>query len=97
MKINITIEATPEEVRETMGLPNFNAIQNVEKSIMGKLTEKIKEGSMDASSFMELVNPKMNTWGKLFMDAALKNLEIMTMVQQKNEGEVKRDHDQASK
>jgi hypothetical protein len=94
MKINITIEATPEEVRETMGLPNFNAIQNI---LMGKLTEKIKEGSMDASSFMELVNPKMNTWGKLFMDAALKNLEIMTMVQQKNEGEVKRDHDQASK
>ena len=94
MKINITIEATPEEVRETMGLPNFNTIQNI---LMGKLTEKIKEGSMDASSFMELVNPKMNTWGKLFMDAALKNLEIMTMVQQKNEGEVKRDHGQASK
>lgn len=93
MKINISIEATPEEVRETIGLPNFNNLQNL---LMGRLTEKVQDGSMDPSSFMDLVNPKMNTLGKLFMDAAMKNLEMMTMAKQKNEADASRDSGQAA-
>jgi len=92
MKINISIEATPEEVRETMGLPDLSGIQSL---LMSKLTEKIKDGSMDAGSVMELVNPKMNLWGKLFMDAAMKNFEMMTMSGKKSEPNGKVAPDQA--
>lgn len=86
MKINISIEATPEEVREAIGLPNITEIQSI---LMSKITEKVKDGSMDAGSVMELVNPKMNLWGKLLMDAAMKNLEMMTMAGKKNESNEK--------
>jgi len=93
MKINISIEATPEEVREAIGLPNISEIQSV---LMAKITEKVKDGSMDASSVMELVNPKMNLWGKLFMDAAMNNLEMMTRVGKKNVENEKSGPDQAA-
>lgn len=93
MKINISIEATPEEVREAMGLPNITGIQSI---LMSKISEKVKDGSMDAGSVMEMVTPKMNVWGKLVMDAALKNIEMMTMAAKKNETNEKQGPDQAA-
>lgn len=93
MKINITIEATPEEVREAMGLPNLSSIQ---KMLMGKLTDQVNTGNMDVSSMMELINPKQNIWGKLFMDAALKNMEIMTMSSKKPDAEGKNGPEEAA-
>lgn len=93
MKINITIEATPEEVRETIGLPNLTGIQSL---LMTRLTEKVKDGSMDVGSVMEMLNPKTNVWGKLFMDAAMKNFEMMTMVGRKNDSPEKKGPDQAA-
>lgn len=93
MKINISIEATPEEVREAIGLPNIAGIQSI---LMSKITDKVKDGSMDAGSVMELISPKMNIWGKLMMDAAMKNIEMMTMSGKKNEANEKAGPDQAA-
>ncbi|WP_051284112.1 hypothetical protein [Desulforegula conservatrix] len=92
MKINISIEATPEEVREAIGLPNIAGIQSI---LMSKITDKVKDGSMDPGSVMELISPKMNIWGKLMMDAAMKNIEMMTMSGKKNEASEKSGPDQA--
>lgn len=75
MKITIAIEATPEEVRETIGLPD---LQEVQKTFMGRLSQQVREGKIDGSSLMEFLNPKTNIMGRLFFDAAMKNMEILT-------------------
>lgn len=92
MKINISIEASPEEVRETFGLPNLTKLQSL---IMGKLSDQVKDGDIDPNSIMEIVSAKQNIWGKLFMDTALKNLEMMTMASKKSD-EKKSGPDQAA-
>lgn len=75
MKISIAIEATPEEVRETIGLPD---LQEVQKTFIGQLSQQVKDGKIDNSSLMELMNPKANLLGRMFFDAAMKNMEFLS-------------------
>ncbi|MGE4518755.1 MAG: hypothetical protein AB7E04_04535 [Desulfobacteraceae bacterium] len=74
MKINITIDITPEELREAFGLPDLNSFN---KNIMEKMSEKVKSGKFDAEEIFKTMNPASNPIGKMFMNAAMKNMEMM--------------------
>lgn len=74
MKINITIDITPEELREALGLPDFNSFN---QNLMKKMTEKFESGKFDTESFFKSMNPASNPIGKMFMNAAMKNMDMM--------------------
>lgn len=42
MKVNITFDCTPEEVRTLLGLPDVQPLQN---AVISELQEKVKSGS----------------------------------------------------
>jgi hypothetical protein len=74
MKINISIDITPEELRESFGLPDLNSFN---ENLIKKMTEKIQSGTFDAEAIFKSINPISNPIGKMFMNAAMKNMEIM--------------------
>lgn len=86
MKINITIDITPEELRETLGLPDFNAFN---QDFMNKISEKMKSGNFDTETFFKTMNPTANPIGKMFMKAAMQNMEMMKQSAQKDKEENK--------
>ena len=75
MQITITVEATPDEVREALGLPNLKDLQ---KTITHEIAERISKGDMDVGSMMEVLVPKSLEMGKKLVEAALGNLEGVT-------------------
>lgn len=81
MKINITIDITPEELREALGLPDFNAFN---QDFINKMSEKIKSGNLDTEAFFQTMNPATNPIGKIFMKAAMQNMEMMKQNTPKN-------------
>ncbi|MGM0418836.1 MAG: DUF6489 family protein [Thermodesulfobacteriota bacterium] len=74
MKINISIDITPEELRESLGLPDLTSFN---ENLMTKLTERMESGKFDPESFFKSMNPASNPFGKMFMDAAMKNMNMM--------------------
>jgi ketol-acid reductoisomerase len=80
MKINITVDITPEELRKSFGLPDFNSFN---ENIMKKMTEKVQSGKFDAEDFFKTINPASNPLGKMFMNAAMKNMEMMAKKSEK--------------
>jgi len=84
MKITLTIEATPEEVREALGLPNMQGIQ---KEILTKITDQVQNGEYDLNSLAETMIPKSFELGKKFIDLALGNLESSSRSAKKSDGD----------
>jgi hypothetical protein len=74
MKINISIDITPEELRKSLGLPDLNKFN---ENLMEKMTEKFDQGKFDTESFFKSINPASNPIGKMFMNAAMKNMDMM--------------------
>ena len=69
MKITWTVEASPEEVREVLGLPNMGKMQTI---VMEKIGEKVATGDMDVGSMMDILVPKLlQAIGKKFMETAV--------------------------
>ena len=49
MKINLTIDATPEEVRRALGLPVMN---DVHQAVMDQMSDQVKKGTVDPEKVM---------------------------------------------
>jgi hypothetical protein len=56
MKVNITVDCTPEEARAFMGLPNVAPIQEAAMKKMQEQMEKATQG-MDMESMMKMLFP----------------------------------------
>ena len=74
MKINISVDITPQELREAMGLPDFESFN---KNLMEKMTVQFNEEKFDAQTFFKSMSPASNPIAKMFMDAAAKNMDMM--------------------
>ncbi|MGA1600137.1 MAG: DUF6489 family protein [bacterium] len=73
MKINISIEATPEEFRQTLGLPNLTEVQ---QTFLTKVAESMKDGSIDPGAMANLLGPSFSV-GQQFMDAMVRSMDTM--------------------
>ncbi len=77
MKITVNVEATPQEMREFLGLPNVQPLQD---EIMNKLLENMQRGiplnGVDMATMMKPLLPahlqSMEVVQKAFWDAFLK-------------------------
>ena len=56
MKINLTIDATPEEVRRALGLPVMN---DVHQAVMDQMSDQVKKGTVDPEKVMEMLGPSI--------------------------------------
>ncbi|MDY0131910.1 MAG: hypothetical protein RBR53_04500 [Desulforegulaceae bacterium] len=74
MKINITLDITPEELRKAFGLPDLNSFN---ENIMKKMIEGIQSGKFAPEELFKTMNPASNPIGRMFMDFAMKNMDIM--------------------
>jgi hypothetical protein len=83
MKATIEIDATPQEMRELLGLPEVQALQ---KEAMEKIREKMLAGieTNDMSELMKLYMPMpeqmsaMEGFQKTMWDAMTKNVSFST-------------------
>ena len=83
MKATIEIDATPQEMRELLGLPE---IQTLQKEAMEKIREKMLAGieTNDMSELMKLYMPMpeqmsaMEGFQKTMWDAMTKNVSFST-------------------
>ena len=73
MKINISIEATPQEIREVFGLPD---IQDVQGLFLKQFQQNLKNGQVDKDVVSELMGPTLQ-FSKNFMDSMMENIESM--------------------
>ncbi|MDY0163475.1 DUF6489 family protein [Desulfobotulus sp.] len=73
MKINITIEATPEEIREAMGLPDLRLFH---EEIMADLQKRLK-AAQDPKELMKIIFPAGGHVGKMFWEQTMKNMNLM--------------------
>ena len=73
MKINISIEATPQEIREVFGLPD---IQDVQGLFLKQFQQNLKNGQVDKDAVSELMGPTLQ-FSKNFMDSMMENMESM--------------------
>lgn len=73
MKINISIEATPEEIREAMGLPDLRVFH---EEIMKDLQKKLK-AAQDPKELMKIVFPAGGGVGKMLWEQTIKNMNLM--------------------
>lgn len=74
MKIQISIEATPEEFREALGLPNLTDVQKI---VMEQIAENVKDGNYDINTLKDLLVPKsVQSMGKKFMESAMDNIQF---------------------
>lgn len=73
MKININIEATPQEIREVFGLPD---IQDVQGLFLKQFQQNLKDGQVDKDVVSELMGPTLQ-FSKNFMDSMMENMESM--------------------
>ncbi|TWI75546.1 hypothetical protein LZ24_00593 [Desulfobotulus alkaliphilus] len=72
MKINITIEATPEEIREAMGLPD---VRNFHEEVMKDLQARVK-AAQDPKELMKIVFPGGDV-GKTLWEQTMKNMSLL--------------------
>ena len=70
MKINISIDATPEEARRIMGLPELN---HVHEALMEKMSDHVKKGTVDPEKVMEMLGPSMKA-GQQIMESFLQGM-----------------------
>ena len=70
MKINLTIDATPEEVRRALGLPVMN---DVHQAVMDQMSDQVKKGTVDPEKVMEMLGPSMKA-GQQMMETFLKGM-----------------------
>ncbi len=73
MKINISIEATPDEFRQTLGLPNISELQ---QTFLTKVTESMKDGTMDPNMMADMLGPSFN-FGRQMMDTMVRSMDTM--------------------
>ncbi|PIE74759.1 MAG: hypothetical protein CSA18_03610 [Deltaproteobacteria bacterium] len=73
MKINISIDITPEELRESLGLPDFS---DFNENIIKKMSESFEKGIIEPDSFFKAMNPASNLFGQIFMKSIMKNINI---------------------
>lgn len=73
MKINISIEATPEEIREAMGLPDLRIFH---EEIIADLQKQMK-AAQDPKELMKILFPSGENFGKIFWEQAMRNMNIM--------------------
>ncbi len=73
MKINISIEATPQEIREVFGLPD---IQDVQGLFLKQFQQNLKDGQVDKDVVSEFMGPTLQ-FSKNFMDSMMENMESM--------------------
>ena len=73
MKINISIEATPQEIRQVFGLPD---IQNVQGLLLKQFQQNLKDGQVDKDAVSELMGPTLQ-FSKNFMNSMMENMESM--------------------
>ncbi|MGK5092927.1 hypothetical protein WDW89_13040 [Deltaproteobacteria bacterium TL4] len=72
MKITITVDANPNEVREALGLPNMKDIQ---KEILEQISKRIQTENLDIGSLMEILDPrKTYQMGKKMVESAFNGL-----------------------
>ncbi|MCW7754019.1 DUF6489 family protein [Desulfobotulus sp. H1] len=72
MKINITIEASPEEIREAMGLPD---VRSFHEEIMTDLQKRVK-AAQDPKELMKIVFPG-GDMGKKLWEQTMKNMSLI--------------------
>ena len=70
MKVNVTIDCTPEEARNFMGLPDLKPMQD---RMMGEIEQRLRAG-------VESMNPEslVKTW----LPASMQSVEQMQQLQQ---------------
>ena len=73
MKINISVEATPKEIREVFGLPD---IQDVQGLFLKQFQQNLKDGQVDKDVVSELMGPTLQL-SKNFMESMMENMESM--------------------
>lgn len=54
MKVNVSVEATAQEMREFLGLPN---IQPLHDDVLQSLRDNVKRGSINLESFNQFFKP----------------------------------------
>jgi hypothetical protein len=73
MKINISVEATPKEIREVLGLPD---LQNVQEMFLKQFQQNMQDGQVDSDMLQSLMTPSMQ-FGKNFMESMMEHMEDM--------------------
>ena len=70
MKVNVTIDCTPEEARDFMGLPDLKPMQD---RLMGEIEQRLRAG-------VESMNPEslIKTW----LPASMQGIEQVQQIQQ---------------
>ena len=81
MKINISIDATPEEVRRLMGLPELH---NVHEDLMEKMSEQVKKNEIEPEKILEMLGPSMKA-GQQIMESFLQGVGSASMKQEEQE------------
>ena len=69
MKINLTIDATPEEVRRALGLPVMNDVHQA----VDQMSDQVKKGTVNPEKVMEMLGPSMKA-GQQIMETFLKGM-----------------------
>lgn len=88
MKATIEIDATPQEMRELLGLPD---VQSMQQEAMEKIREKLLSGieSNDMAELMKLYMPMpeqmsaMEGFQKTMWDAMMKSVPLSTPTDEK--------------
>ncbi|MBV1912667.1 MAG: hypothetical protein KUG55_03470 [Cycloclasticus sp.] len=88
MKATIEIDATPQEMRELLGLPD---VQSMQQEAMEKIREKLLSGieSNDMAELMKLYMPMpeqmsaMEGFQKTMWDAMMKSVPLSTTTDEK--------------
>ena len=70
MKITITLDATPDEVRQALGLPVLN---EVHEALLSKMSADVQNGTLDPEKMMELLTPSMKA-GQQIMETMMKSM-----------------------
>ena len=73
MKINISVEATPQEIREVFGLPD---IQEVQGLFLKQFQQNLKDGQVDKDVVSEMMGPTLQ-FSQNFMDSLMENMGSM--------------------
>ncbi len=86
MKITITVDATPDEVRQVLGLPVLN---EVHEALLSKMSDHVQNGSLDPEKMMELLTPSMKA-GQQIMETMMKNMGTVMNSASKSSGSDKK-------
>ena len=86
MKITITFDATPDEVRQALGLPVLN---EVHEALLSKMSDHVQNGSLDPEKVMELLTPSMKA-GQQIMETMMKSMGTVMSSSSKSPGSAKK-------